>query len=329
MPGAQGPQRPAGHEGPGSFGFYCDPAVNLPRVQLPPHAPPRLPQGLLQRGGRARRPGKVSEPGGRSPADVVSHPGLLSTKPWDVFVVVQISELSDLVDRPLVAALSSRLQALHAHLQAFMEQVDSLVKRPAARKGSAEEGGCPPATNGSPLPCSGDIVDTVERKVNTLLFVFISSEIYSDYFFLMMKVQSLIACWLNSNTNAHPDRCFVWNSGAWIYTTQSNLKRCQLPAAPNSLRSVSFPRPLRDGVSIESLNEPNTLQCLLAQMCGDLSCSCKYLPPGLPMTSAWFFLSDLAFLCWFWPRMEPDVCVDSGKSLQTFNSLFTCIGKNN
>lgn len=79
------------------------------------------------------------------------------------------------MDRPLVAALSSRLQALHAHLQAFMEQVDSLVKRPGGRKGSAEEGGCPPATNGSPLPCSGDsqdIVDIVERKVNTLLLFF-------------------------------------------------------------------------------------------------------------------------------------------------------------
>lgn len=66
-----------------------------------------------------------------------------------------------------------------------MEQVDSLVKRPAGRKGSAEEGGCPPATNGSPFPCSGDSQDIVERKVNTLLLVFISSEIYSNYFFIL------------------------------------------------------------------------------------------------------------------------------------------------
>lgn len=71
-----------------------------------------------------------------------------------------------------------------------MEQVDSLVKQPAGRKGSAEEGGCPLDTNGSPLPCSGDsqdIVDIVERKVNTLLLVFISSEIYSYYFFLLSR----------------------------------------------------------------------------------------------------------------------------------------------
>uniref|UniRef100_H3D021 Microtubule crosslinking factor 2 n=1 Tax=Tetraodon nigroviridis TaxID=99883 RepID=H3D021_TETNG len=39
----------------------------------------------------------------------------------------EISELSDLVDRPLVAALTSRLQALHAHLQAFVEQPDQAV----------------------------------------------------------------------------------------------------------------------------------------------------------------------------------------------------------
>lgn len=81
-----------------------------------------------------------------------------------------------------MAALSSRLQALHAHLQAFMEQVDSLVKRPAGRKDAAGDGGCPLASNGSPLHCSGDSQDGVdsaeERKVNTLLLVFISSEFY-------------------------------------------------------------------------------------------------------------------------------------------------------
>lgn len=91
------------------------------------------------------------------------------------FLVAQISELSDLVDRPLVAALTSRLQALHAHLQAFMEQVDSLVKPPAGRKDAVEEGGCPLASNGSPLPCSGDSqdeVDSVEEKVNTLFSLY-------------------------------------------------------------------------------------------------------------------------------------------------------------
>ncbi|XP_077400743.1 microtubule cross-linking factor 2 isoform X2 [Vanacampus margaritifer] len=40
----------------------------------------------------------------------------------------QISELSDLADRPLVGALTSRLQALHSQLQVFVEHVDSLGK---------------------------------------------------------------------------------------------------------------------------------------------------------------------------------------------------------
>lgn len=87
------------------------------------------------------------------------------------------------MDRPLVAALTSRLQALHAHLQAFTEQVDSLVKPPPGRKDTVEEGGCSLASNGSPLPCSGDSqegVDSAEEKVNTL---FLFSSIISLYFF--------------------------------------------------------------------------------------------------------------------------------------------------
>ncbi|XP_061636023.1 protein SOGA1 isoform X1 [Phyllopteryx taeniolatus] len=40
----------------------------------------------------------------------------------------QISELSDLADRPLVGALTSRLQALHSQLQVFVERVDTLGK---------------------------------------------------------------------------------------------------------------------------------------------------------------------------------------------------------
>uniref|UniRef100_A0A087X2R5 Microtubule crosslinking factor 2 n=1 Tax=Poecilia formosa TaxID=48698 RepID=A0A087X2R5_POEFO len=43
----------------------------------------------------------------------------------------KISELSDLADRPLVGALTSRLQALHTQLQAFVEQVDGLGKPPS------------------------------------------------------------------------------------------------------------------------------------------------------------------------------------------------------
>ncbi|XP_011620117.2 protein SOGA1 isoform X2 [Takifugu rubripes] len=71
----------------------------------------------------------------------------------------QISELSDLVERPLVAALTSRLQALHAHLQAFVEQVDGLVKPAAGGKDTEEGGESPPASNGSPLPCPDNTQD--------------------------------------------------------------------------------------------------------------------------------------------------------------------------
>lgn len=106
------------------------------------------------------------------------------------FVVAQISELSDLVDRPLVAALTSRLQALHAHLQAFVEQVDSLVKAPVGRKDAVEEGACPPASNGSPLPCSGDSqdgVDSAEKKVNTFfLFCYFISLYFLKILFLLL-----------------------------------------------------------------------------------------------------------------------------------------------
>lgn len=64
-----------------------------------------------------------------------------------------------------------------------MEQMDSLVKHPAGRKDAVEEGGCPLASNGSPLPCSGDSqdgVDSAEEKVNTL---FLFSYNISIYFF--------------------------------------------------------------------------------------------------------------------------------------------------
>lgn len=47
----------------------------------------------------------------------------------------QISELSDLSDRPLVGALTGRLQALHSQLQAFVEQVDSLSRAPTGGSG--------------------------------------------------------------------------------------------------------------------------------------------------------------------------------------------------
>lgn len=83
--------------------------------------------------------------------------------------VPQISELSDLADRPLVGALTSRLQALHAQLQAFVERVDSLGKPPAGGKDPQVEGESPLASPCAPLPCSGDSQDglnAAEEKVN-------------------------------------------------------------------------------------------------------------------------------------------------------------------
>ncbi|XP_028308495.1 protein SOGA1 isoform X3 [Gouania willdenowi] len=52
----------------------------------------------------------------------------------------QISELSDLADRPLVGALTSRLQALHSQLQVFVEQVDCLSKNPTCVRASQADG---------------------------------------------------------------------------------------------------------------------------------------------------------------------------------------------
>lgn len=72
------------------------------------------------------------------------------------------------MDRPLVAALTSRLQALHAHLQAFVEQVDGLVKPIAGGKDTEEDGESPLASNGSPLPCPDNVQDGANpaEKVN-------------------------------------------------------------------------------------------------------------------------------------------------------------------
>ena len=84
------------------------------------------------------------------------------------FSVPQISELSDLADRPLVGALTSRLQALHTQLQAFVEQVDSLGKAPAGGRDPQVEGESPLASPCASLPCSGDGQDgpnTPEQKV--------------------------------------------------------------------------------------------------------------------------------------------------------------------
>uniref|UniRef100_UPI003AB03B4D microtubule cross-linking factor 2 n=1 Tax=Centroberyx gerrardi TaxID=166262 RepID=UPI003AB03B4D len=90
----------------------------------------------------------------------------------------QISELSDLADRPLVGALTSRLQALHTQLQAFVERVDSLGNAPGGGRDPQVEGASPQpllSESGDPslaapcasLPCSGDDQDgpnTAEEK---------------------------------------------------------------------------------------------------------------------------------------------------------------------
>ncbi|XP_026222692.1 protein SOGA1 isoform X2 [Anabas testudineus] len=75
----------------------------------------------------------------------------------------QISELSDLADRPLVGALTSRLQALHTQLQAFVERVDGLGKSQTGARDPQVEGASPCTS----LPFSGDDQDrliTAEEK---------------------------------------------------------------------------------------------------------------------------------------------------------------------
>lgn len=84
------------------------------------------------------------------------------------FFVPQISELSDLADRPLVGALTSRLQALHTQLQSFVEHVDNLGKSPAGGRDPQVEGASPLASPCTSLPSSGDNLDglkTAEQKV--------------------------------------------------------------------------------------------------------------------------------------------------------------------
>lgn len=77
----------------------------------------------------------------------------------------QVSELSDLADRPLVGALTSRLQALHTQLQAFVEQVDILGKPPAGGRDPRVEGASPLASPCASPPCSGDGQDGVNAAV--------------------------------------------------------------------------------------------------------------------------------------------------------------------
>jgi len=82
---------------------------------------------------------------------------------------LQISELSDLADRPLVGALTSRLQALHTQLQAFVEQVDSLGKPPAGGRDTQVEGASPLASPCASLPCSGDGQDRLNTPAEQVI----------------------------------------------------------------------------------------------------------------------------------------------------------------
>ncbi|CAJ1055504.1 protein SOGA1 isoform X2 [Xyrichtys novacula] len=79
----------------------------------------------------------------------------------------QISELSDLADRPLVGALTSRLQALHAQLQCFVERVDGMGKPPVGGGVPQVDRELSVASPCASLPCSGDNLDgpnTAEKK---------------------------------------------------------------------------------------------------------------------------------------------------------------------
>lgn len=84
-----------------------------------------------------------------------------------------------MADRPLVGALTGRLQALHTQLQAFVERVDSLGNSPGGGRDPQVEGASPQpllsestdpseAAHRAALPCSADVQDgpnTAEEKV--------------------------------------------------------------------------------------------------------------------------------------------------------------------
>uniref|UniRef100_A0A3P8TG29 Microtubule crosslinking factor 2 n=1 Tax=Amphiprion percula TaxID=161767 RepID=A0A3P8TG29_AMPPE len=76
-----------------------------------------------------------------------------AAEPCDLEKPQPHGQLSDLSDRPLVGALTSRLQALHTQLQAFVEQVDGLNKPPAAGREAQVE---PPASACTSISCSED-----------------------------------------------------------------------------------------------------------------------------------------------------------------------------
>lgn len=90
---------------------------------------------------------------------------------WFIYFSLQISELSDLADRPLVGALTSRLQALHTQLQAFVERVDGLGKPQTGVRDAQVEGASPVASTCTSLSFSADNQDrlnTAEEKVTDM-----------------------------------------------------------------------------------------------------------------------------------------------------------------
>lgn len=133
---------------------------------------------------------------------------------WYFYFSLQFSELSDLTDRPLVGALTSRLQALHSQLQAFVEQVDTVGKAPLGGRDSRVEGASPPPSPCVAIPCSGDGQDQENRaeekvkdkKHNPPLY-FLSPSWFS---FSLFSVS--FACFLFLSFILMPKHYFGWPS---------------------------------------------------------------------------------------------------------------------
>lgn len=94
----------------------------------------------------------------------------------------QISELSDLSDRPLVGALTGRLQALHSQLQAFVEQVDGLSRAPSS--GAQEDSSLASSNNCSQVNAAADKPFILPSILLFLLFSTLSFSSLTKIFFL-------------------------------------------------------------------------------------------------------------------------------------------------
>uniref|UniRef100_A0A3B3Z6R2 Uncharacterized protein n=1 Tax=Periophthalmus magnuspinnatus TaxID=409849 RepID=A0A3B3Z6R2_9GOBI len=101
-----------------------------------------------------------------------------------------ISELSDLSDRPLVGALTGRLQALHSQLQAFVERVDGLSRAPPPGAGSGatitpEDASL--AFSSNPSAC---LVHTMPFKY--IFFLFSMNKLCSDTISRVNSIKDII-----------------------------------------------------------------------------------------------------------------------------------------